>query len=254
MLKALFLDMDETLCDTQKANGIAKRLLADSACALCGETLDGAHFADRYVQGIYRQWTTTQQQRYMQIIEQQSEDAFRLQLIQDLLADQNQQPQSAEVAQSLQDCFDRERLAAFDFFPGIEQFLGEMRKVLKLVVITNGPEFSQVPKVERVKLASHVDHIIIGGQEPEQKPARSIFEKALKLAACKNHEVIHIGDGLTPDIGGANASNIKSVWVRHNQAFDQALEITPDYIVEHPTELPGLFEELFEELLEKHLK
>ncbi|MFT6899216.1 MAG: N-acylneuraminate-9-phosphatase, partial [Paraglaciecola sp.] len=100
-------------------------------------------------------------------------------------------------------------------------------------------------KVERVKLAQHVDHIIIGGQEKEQKPAPSIFTKALRLAACENHEVIHIGDGLLPDIGGANASNIKSVWVRHNQPFDKNLGITPDYIVEHPDELPVLIEQLY---------
>lgn len=247
MLKALFLDMDETLCDTRKANDIAKRLLAASARSLCGDSLDGEQFAESYIQGIYRQWTAAQQHRYMPIIEQHSEDTFRIQLIQDLLADQQQQPQAAEAIQSLQDCFDRERLAAFDFFPGIEKFLGEMRKTVKLVVITNGPEFSQVPKVERVKLANHVDHIIIGGQEPEQKPARSIFDKALKLVSCERHEVIHIGDGLTPDIGGANASNIRSVWVRHNQAFDRALQINPDYIVEHPAELPGLLAEMLKQ-------
>lgn len=244
VLKALFLDMDETLCDTHKANTIGKQRLADSARALCGETVDGEQFAERYVQGIYRQWNTAQQQRYMPIIEQQGEDAFRVQLIHDLLEDQQQQQQTTEAAHSLRDCFESERLAAFDFFPGIEQFLSKMRKRFKLVVITNGPEFSQVPKVERVQLASHVDHIIIGGQEPEQKPARSIFEKALQLAACESHEVIHIGDGLTPDISGANACNIKSVWVRHNQAFDQTQGITPDYIIEHPAELPGLFQKL----------
>jgi len=117
-----------------------------------------------------------------------------------------------------------------------------MRKRMTLVVITNGPEFSQVPKVERINLSQHVDHIIIGGQEKEQKPASSIFTKALKLAACENHEVLHIGDGLTPDIGGANASNIKSVWVRHHQSFDQTLGITPDYIIEHPEEIPKFIE------------
>lgn len=86
-----------------------------------------------------------------------------------------------ETAQSLQDKFDTVRLKAFDFYPSIVEFLAEARKLFTLVVITNGPEFSQRPKVERVNLAEHVDHIIIGGQEPEDKPAPSIFNKALKL-------------------------------------------------------------------------
>lgn len=244
MLKALFLDMDETLCDTGKANNVAKYELTKRAQAMCGKSLHSEQFVERYVQGIYRQWTPVQQQKYMQIIEQQSEDAFRVQLIQDLLADMQQPAVTVQDALLLQNCFDKERLAAFDFFPGIEPFLREMRKRMTLVVITNGPEFSQVPKVQRVNLAQHVDHIIIGGQEIEQKPARSIFAKALRLAACESHEVIHVGDGLTPDIGGANASHIKSVWVRHNQPFDKTLGINPDFVVEHPDELPKLFEQL----------
>ncbi|GAC22205.1 HAD family hydrolase [Paraglaciecola arctica] len=244
MLKALFLDMDETLCDTHKANNIAKQQLAKKAESICGSSLDSKQFAERYVQGIYRQWTPVQQQRYMPIIEQHSEDVFRVQLIQDLLVDMQQLAVTVDDAQLLQNCFDKERLAAFDFFPGIEKFLKDMRKRMTLVVITNGPEFSQVPKVQRILLEQHVDHIIIGGQEVEQKPAPSIFAKALRLAGCENHEVIHIGDGLTPDIGGANASNIKSVWVRHNQSFDKTLGIKPDYIVEHPDELPELMEQL----------
>lgn len=244
MLKALFLDMDETLCDTRKANLVAKHKLAKRAGIVCGDALNGEKFADRYLQGIYRQWTAIEQHRYLQIIEQQSENTFRVQLIQDLLADMRQPAVTVEDALLLQHCFDKERLAAFDFFPGIEPFLRKMRKHMTLVVITNGPEFSQVPKVERVNLAQHVDHIIIGGQEEEQKPERSIFTKALRLAACENHEVIHIGDGLTPDIGGANASNITSVWVRHNQPLDKNQSITPDYIVEHPDELPVLLEQL----------
>jgi N-acylneuraminate-9-phosphatase len=244
VLKALFLDMDETLCDTSKANIVAKHALAKRARIVCGDALNGEKFAERYVQCIYRQWTPVQQQKYLQIIEQHSEDVFRVQLIQDLLADMQLPTVTAEDALLLQHCFDKERLAAFDFFPGIELFLKDMRKRMTLVVITNGPEFSQVPKVQRVNLAQHVDHIIIGGQEEEQKPERSIFTKALRLAACENHEVIHIGDGLTPDIGGANASNIRSVWVRHNQSFDTNQGITPDYIVEHPDELPVLFEQL----------
>jgi N-acylneuraminate-9-phosphatase len=246
VLKALFLDMDETLCDTSKANDIAKRELAKRAQAMCGSSLHSEQFVERYVQGIYRQWTPVQQQRYMPIIEQHSEDEFRVQLIQDLLADMQQPAITVEDALLLQNCFDKERLAAFDFFPGIELFLRDMRKRMTLVVITNGPVFSQVPKVQRVNLTQHVDHIIIGGQEKQQKPARSIFTKALRLAACENHEVIHVGDGLTPDIGGANASNIKSVWVRHNQPFDKNLGITPDYIVEHPDALPELIEQLYQ--------
>ncbi len=244
MLKALFLDMDETLCDTTAANERAKQLMGQALKVLYGAEFDGKGVANAYVTGIYRQWSDSQHARYMPIIEQQSEGAFRLQLIRDLLAEQGVDDVSVAGAQALQDNFDNDRLAAFDFYPGIAEFLAEARKLLTLVVITNGPEYSQIPKVEAVNLTEHVDHIIIGGQEPEQKPARSIFDKALKLANCEAHEAIHVGDSLATDIAGARISGITTVWIQHQQPLDAELGIDPHHTVLHPSEIPALIREL----------
>lgn len=244
MLKALFLDMDETLCDTLGANAQAKRIMAQKVESAYGAELDGNCFADAYVAGIYREWSDTQRDRYSPIITQHSESAFRIQLILDLLADQGVNTVSDSTAQTLQNTFDHERLQAFEFYPGIADFLAEARQLFTLVVITNGPEFSQIPKVEAVDLAAHVDHIIIGGQEPEQKPARSIFDKALKLANCEAHEAIHVGDSLAADIAGAQNSGISSVWIQHQQPLDAELGINPQHTVLHPSEIPALIREL----------
>ena len=242
MLKALFLDMDETLCDTAFANEQATSLMAR---ALQDQfKVDGRVGADAYVAGIYRQWSALQRERYLPIVEQQSEGAFRVQLICDLLADQGVDDVNKPAAQALQDNFDSDRLAAFHFYPGMTDFLAEARKLFTLVVITNGPEYSQVPKVEAINLAEYVDHIIIGGQEPEQKPARSIFEKALKLANCEAHEAIHVGDSLAADIAGAHNSGITSVWIRHQQPLDAELGINPHHTLLHPSEIPALIRKL----------
>jgi HAD superfamily hydrolase (TIGR01509 family) len=238
MLKALFFDMDETLCDTTKANNTAKALMAAEVESRYGDTIDGTTFAEGYVKGIYRQWTDQQRDRYMPIVESQSEGAFRIQLIRDLFAELGIADVSQAEAISLQDKFDRDRLDAFDFYPGIREFLAEARELFTLVVITNGPEFSQVPKVEQVKLAELVDHVIIGGQEPEQKPARSIFEKALSLAGCDASEAIHVGDSLASDIAGAHNSHITSVWIQHQQPLDAELGIEPHHTVMSPSEIP----------------
>ncbi|EGG99663.1 2-haloalkanoic acid dehalogenase [gamma proteobacterium IMCC2047] len=244
MLKALFLDMDETLCDTPGANEQAKRLMAESLVAKYGDQFDGKAFADAYVTGIYREWTAEQHARYMPIIEQQSEEAFRVQLIHDLLVERGINERCDETAQALQDKFDQDRIDAFDFYPGIKEWLAEARQIFTLVVITNGPEFSQIPKVERVNMEAHVDHLIIGGQEPEEKPFPSIFRKALQLANCEAHEVIHVGDSLASDIAGANNSGITSVWIQHQRPLDAELGINPSHMIMHPDEIPALVEKL----------
>ena len=244
MLKALLLDMDETLCDTSGANEHAWESLREAVQALYGADLDATAFADAYLAGIYRRWSDEQRARYLPLIEQRGEGAFRSRMIQDLLAEQGVLEVGEAQAQILRDTFDRERLAAFDFYPGIREFLAQARELFTLVVITNGPEFSQVPKIDAVNLTEHVDHIIIGGQEPEQKPARSIFEKALKLANCEAHEAIHVGDSLATDIIGANNSGITSVWIQHQQPLDAELGIDPHHTVLDPSEIPALIREL----------
>lgn len=246
MLKALFLDMDETLCDTAAANERAKLLMAQAAAA--GQKVDGGKLAEAYVAGIYRQWTATQSDRYLPIIEQGSEEEFRRQLIRDLLAQQGRHDVSNTAVNTLQTQFDINRLEAFHFYPGIVSFLAEARKLFTLVVITNGPEFSQIPKLEAVAMDKHVDHIIIGGQEPEQKPAASIFFKALKLAGCEAHEAVHVGDSLAADIAGAHGSGITSVWIQHQQPLDTELGINPHHILLHPSEIPALIRGLHKQL------
>lgn len=244
MLKALFLDMDETLCDTQAANRQAIQLMGQELDARYSDAFDGQAMAQAYVRGMYRQWSDSQRARYQPIIEQQSEGAFRAQLIRDLLAERGIGQVSEATAQALLKKFDKDRLDAFRFYPGIEAFLAEARKLFTLVVITNGPEYSQIPKVEAVNMAEHVDYIIIGGQEPEQKPARSIFEKALRLANCDAHEAIHVGDSLASDIAGAHGSGITSVWIQHQQPLDAELGINPHHTVLHPGEIPALIREI----------
>ena len=240
MIKALFLDMDETLCDTHGADETAKQRLASDLTALIGKHFDSSSFANEYVQGIYRQWSEKQRLRYLPVAEQESEGAFRRLLVHDLLAKQGQIGHGDSFAQNILDKFDQHRMDAFDFYPGITDFLLNARKVFKLVVITNGPEHSQIPKTEKIKLADYVDHIIIGGQEPEQKPAVSIFEKALALVDCQPHEAIHVGDNLAADIAGANDSGITSVWIQHQQALDAELGINPDHTIIRPDEIPAI--------------
>ena len=80
MLKALFLDLDDTLCDTSSANEQAMRLMAESLQAQYGIDFDGQGFSRAYVQCIYRNWSASQRADYTPIIEQQSESAFRVQV------------------------------------------------------------------------------------------------------------------------------------------------------------------------------
>ena len=239
-LKALFLDMDETLCDTTGANNKALEKMATLAQTLLGQTFDGIAFSHAYLKGIYRELSPAYQAKLLPIAED-SEEAFRHALIEAIFKDmgENLDPaRSIAYAKKLQRCFDDARTEYFDFYDGIVEWLAHMRESYTLVVITNGPEFSQVTKVERVNLKAHVDHIIIGGQEPEQKPHKSIFDKALRLANCTANEAIHIGDSLSADIKGALNAGIHSIWIQHGQ--EPSPDIQADWVVKLPFDVEPL--------------
>ena len=243
-LKALFLAMDATLCDTTKANDLAITEMATRAHLLISNSFNGAAFAQTYVRGIYRELDS---QYTLNLPSTANEEEFRHQLILRILNTMGQTisaEKAIDVAIELQQTFDNARTQYFDFYPGIQDWLKSMRDHYQLVVITNGPEFSQVAKVQRVNLIAHVDHVIIGGQEPAQKPDKSIFEKALGLCHCNADQVIHIGDSLTTDIQGALNAGIASVWVQHGQ--EPRADIQADWVIGSPLELEGLLNNILQ--------
>ncbi len=243
MLKALFLDLDETLCDTSGANNKALQVMENKIEDIFAGCVDAQHVAAQYIKGIYRDFDERFSKLFLPIV---NEEAFRLALIEQILHDAGIEDIPADTATILQKTFDDARTAFFDFFPSIKELLLDLRSHFTLIVITNGPEFSQVLKVETVQLQQYVDHIIIGGQEKEEKPAVSIFQKALNLADCEAHEAMHIGDSLKADVAGANASGIRSVWVSHSEDLDESLGIIPTHTIENPFQIRDLITSLHE--------
>ncbi|ENL4770804.1 TPA: HAD-IA family hydrolase [Vibrio parahaemolyticus] len=239
MLKAIFFDMDETLCGTSQADKAAGQKFAAWIQQTYPQVSDPQAFLQRYLQGVYKKLNAEFPQLVALLPD---ENAFRCGLIQTILAE-NGIHIDAEQAQQAQHYFDSARMGAFTFFPGVKEMLTDLRKHYKLVVITNGPIFSQHPKLKATQMDEWVDHIIVGGEEPEEKPAASIFQKALNLVDVKPEEALHIGDSLAADIAGANNMGILSVWVNATGASNPT-EITPNFEIRETVELKELLKTL----------
>ncbi|EGR3114353.1 HAD-IA family hydrolase [Vibrio parahaemolyticus] len=239
MLKAIFFDMDETLCGTSQADKAAGQKFAAWIQQTYPQISDPQAFLQRYLQGVYKKLNAEFPQLVALLPD---ENAFRYGLIQTILAEDGIHI-DAEQAQQAQHYFDSARMGAFTFFPGVKEMLTDLRKHYKLVVITNGPIFSQHPKLKATQMDEWVDHIIVGGEEPEEKPAASIFQKALNLVDVKPEEALHIGDSLAADIAGANNMGILSVWVNATGASNPT-EITPNFEIRETVELKEILKTL----------
>ncbi|EIE1271533.1 HAD-IA family hydrolase [Vibrio parahaemolyticus] len=239
MLKAIFFDMDETLCGTSQADKAAGQKFAAWIQQTYPQVSAPQAFLQRYLQGVYKKLNAEFPQLVALLPD---ENAFRCGLIQTILAE-NGIHIDAEQAQQAQHYFDSARMGAFTLFPGVKEMLTDLRKHYKLVVITNGPIFSQHPKLKATQMDEWVDHIIVGGEEPEEKPAASIFQKALNLVDIKPEEALHIGDSLAADIAGANNMGILSVWVNATGASNPT-EITPNFEIRETVELKEILKTL----------
>lgn len=81
-----------------------------------------------------------------------------------------------------------------------------------LAVITNGFEEIQNRKLTAGNLHHFFGHIITSQRAGHRKPAREIFEYALKVNNIRPHEAIMVGDNLITDIGGARNASIDTAF------------------------------------------
>ncbi len=92
-------------------------------------------------------------------------------------------------------------------------------------------------------LAGHgirVHDLITSESVKVYKPHPGIFEAALDRTGWRRDRVIHVGDSLPSDVGGAVAAGVRSVWLnRAHRIYDIGTQ-RPDYEIGDLTELTAL--------------
>lgn len=91
---------------------------------------------------------------------------------------------------------------------------------LKLVVVSNWD--STLPSLlERLGLAAAVDEVVVSALVGVSKPARAIFDEAVRRAGVAHAEVLHVGDSLTDDYHGARDAGLASLLLdRRGRAWE----------------------------------
>lgn len=211
-LKALFLDMDHTLCDTERADVEGAKALGEKLHKHCKAHADACqNLARHYLQLLYKNPDELPRDA------SEDENEYRSRLLQ--FAAQKTFPIAISMElcrQLVQELMD-DRMKHFDFFEGTAQKLAQWRQQFRLIVISNGPLYSQQPKAARVQLEDHVDRVVLAGDHPWQKPDPRLFQWVLNQEELSKDEVMHVGDSLASDIAGAQAAGIYSVWINPSE-------------------------------------
>ena len=123
----------------------------------------------------------------------------------------------------------------FEYTIEILEYLVHKKYVLHL--ITNGFEKTQRNKLSNSSLSKYFTHVITSEASSSVKPAKEIFEYAIKLAGAVVAESIMIGDNPDADIQGAINAGMDSIFVNHIRG---TIALTPTYTIHHLKELEDI--------------
>lgn len=127
----------------------------------------------------------------------------------------------------------------------VKAMLTELRKEVRLLLLTNGDRQTQREKIEACACQSYFDAIVVGGEQKEEKPAPSIFYHCCDLLGVQPGDCVMVGDTLETDIqGGLNAGLKATVWINKSGRMPLTSSPMPHYMVSSVLELPALLQSI----------
>ena len=230
-VRALLVDLDDTLLDY--SGGVEDCWMA--ACAACCTTgtVDPSVLVRAIAEARLWFWSDPERQRrervqmrraWQRIVEHALE---RLGVTADGL--------SARIA----DDFAARRQAAMQLFPDALRCLAALRaRGVPLALVTNGDASQQRDKIERHRLASFFDVIVIEGEFGVGKPDAAVYRHALAALGRAPTEAWMVGDHIEFDVGAPMRLGLSAVWLdRAGTGLPPGTSVVPHRVIRSLDEL-----------------
>lgn len=238
MTKAIFFDLDDTLCDSRQAWSVAESQAIRYFLEQCPNLSES---------GIYDAWRSVQTQLMVKLREGRLTMAAvrdrRFKATLELLG----VPDDG-LAEQLSLVLGETYLANIAVFEDTG-VLDELRPDFYVGIVTNGAADdsadSQHTKIQQLGLAGRVDGIWISDEVGFRKPDSRIFEAACEGASVSPVEAAFAGDSAENDIVGANRAGMTSILIDRMNHFrsNGDTEAHPAYRIEDLREIPSILKE-----------
>ncbi|HSW45055.1 MAG TPA: HAD family hydrolase [Phycisphaerae bacterium] len=116
-------------------------------------------------------------------------------------------------------------LACPQLFEEVHEVLSCLR--LPVCIVSNADEHEI-----RQAIAHHglkVDYVVTSESARSYKPEPGIFRSALELTGWSPDRVLHVGDSLHSDVGGAHKAGLRAAWVRRAVRIKDIGDEEPEY-------------------------
>jgi 2-haloacid dehalogenase len=123
-------------------------------------------------------------------------------------------------------------------FPDVTGWLAGC--TLPVCLVTNADRADLLAALDRLGLRFHF--IVTSQDARSYKPDPGIFRHALALTGWPADRVMHVGDSLHSDVGGARRCGLQTVWLDRPGRIGDVGTCKSDYRIESLDELPSLIE------------
>ena len=226
MIEFLFLDLDDTILDFQKAERLA-----------LAKTLEAFGLPP----------TDTVLARYHQINREHWERLERKELTREQVlvgrfAALFQEMGLSAEAEKVARAYEENLSQGHYFLPGAEEALKSLSQTYKLYLASNGTAKVQAGRLKSAGIIPYFQEIFVSQEIGANKPDLAYFSACFaRIPGFRKDRAMMVGDSLTSDILGGIQAGIATCWVNPHHKTG---EIHPDYEIESITQLEALLHNL----------
>lgn len=96
-------------------------------------------------------------------------------------------------------------------FPEVPQVLTALRGAGKRLVVVSNWDSTLPALLTRMELSAYFDAVVVSASFGTSKPARAIFDEAVRLAGVPREKALHVGDSPEEDYLGAKAAGLEAL-------------------------------------------
>lgn len=228
MIKTVLLDLDDTILDFHKAEGIAlRKALTEMDVPVSDE------IAERYSEINAAQWRALERGEITR--QQVLTRRFRF-----LYAELGVE-RSAEETQKR---YEHYLSQGHYFLPGAEELLKALYPKYDLYLVSNGNAVVQEGRLKSANISRYFREIFISEHIGADKPSKVYFDRCFaKIPGFQKETAILVGDSLTSDIRGGINAGVRTCWFNPNHKPKNP-EIPADYEIDKLSDLPPLLERI----------
>jgi putative hydrolase of the HAD superfamily len=209
MIRAVLIDLDDTLVDHQHAMCTALRVLHDTDLRLQALDFDF----------LLAEWQHVLEAMHDDValgrIPIHESRIIRYRHFYDLAGAPVDRAEAEGIAANhIQTYMGSRRIV-----PGAVALMEIVRQHARTAVVTNNTVIEQDEKLETFGLWPHVDALITSEECGVAKPDPAIFRSALERLGVAAHEAVMVGDSWANDIVGAANIGMRAIWLnRHGES------------------------------------